>query len=75
MPSQLIYAASCAWISLAGLSLSIFMVRVAHATSPVTSTIFFATAGSLSCVIFFFALVFRRISGPPQQPRAQPVAV
>ncbi|KDQ11572.1 hypothetical protein BOTBODRAFT_452871 [Botryobasidium botryosum FD-172 SS1] len=76
-PSQLIYAMSCTWVSLAGLSLSVFMVRVAHATSPMTSTIFFVVAGCLSSMVLCFALLYHRMSRRrlPQQSPTQPAAV
>ncbi|KDQ05928.1 hypothetical protein BOTBODRAFT_193250 [Botryobasidium botryosum FD-172 SS1] len=70
-PSQLIYAATCTWISLAGVSLSVFMVRVAHTTSPTTSTVFFAISGGLSSLLLLFALIWRWKGGRPPPLQAQ----
>ncbi|KDQ05934.1 hypothetical protein BOTBODRAFT_39883 [Botryobasidium botryosum FD-172 SS1] len=70
-PSQLIYAASCTWISLSGISLSVFMVRVAHTTSPTISMIFFAVTGFLSAALLLFALMYRWMGRQsPTQPGA-----
>jgi len=72
--SLMIYATSCASLALAGVSFSIFIIRVAWKTTPRVSGPLFAVYGCISLVLFLLFLAYRplRIVPSPQQLEMDP---